>query len=468
MRRKVKKLVLYAIIISVIVTVPSLYFSENYSTTPFHNIVWNSGDLGQISSVMSSNTSFFISNFTTGTFSNGNGELSLWITALNVTNGTRLWSSPQIKVVANDPMFVTTQWDAPKMWVYNGTLYALVYSAENMLEISNFELYMFNAANGTLLGHSRLGLEMELNNTTQVYAPSVIQIEGSFYLSFITQNVPPSGPSGVINATFHTVHYETLGNTIKEAEISNCSVPGTLGWRTGIMTVAHTSKYGVFTFSYDNSTLIENLGDGAFVVRNSYSGNLGSIDGGVYYSKIQNHTVSLFSINLSNGSASRLFSFTSQNLGGNLNSEYVMYPLSANRFSFIIQGNLVGLNTGQYPYVKLVCYSANGTLIWNVSVSTDEYGTYTQLTNVGRNEVMLSTQTGAYVSGSTYRAEFVIKNYQTGSTVWSNSYSYTVSGKWGPLGVFHHNAYYGMLSERNGYAVFGFGKDISCSYIYKL
>lgn len=465
---KVKKLVMYAIVISVIVIVPSIYFSENYSASPFHNIAWNSSNLGQISSVVPSNTTFFVSNYTTNTSANGTGELSVWITAINITRGTRLWRSPQIEVVAYDPMLITSHWDAPKMWVYNGTLYAIVYDAKNMLEINSFELYMFNATDGTLVGHSMLGLGINLSNVSQTYAPSVIQSEGNFYLSFITQYVPPTGPSGAINATFHTVHYETQRNIVKEAKISNCSVPGTLRWGLGFMTVAHTSEYGVFTFTYDNSTLIENLADGAFVVRNSYSEDLGSTDGGVYCSEIQNHTVSLFSIDLSNGNSSCLFSFTDHDIGQSSNSEYLMYPISGNRFAFIVQGDLIGLNTGQYPYVTFICYSANGTMIWNVSVSADQYGTYTQLINVGRNEVMLSTHTGGYVNGSTYRAEFVVKNYQTGNTLWSNSYGYTLSGKWGPLGIFKHSAYYGILNVEDGYAVFGFGNDISCSYLYKL
>ena len=460
-----ERIALYAIIIAAAIVVPSVVVYENYNSSPFNSVLWEMPAISNVTSAISSNNTFFFSNFTSAETSGGNVSTSIWITAVNITSGKLLWNSSIIQTSGIDPLMITSQLNAPKMWIEKDTLYAVVYNSTDMLEIHYFEIYAFNSTSGEELAHQKLDFYWMNSNVTQLYAPWVIPTSDGMFLSFITQYVPWTGPSGSINATFHTVHYGIQGNSLETVDVSNCSVPGTISWGDRFMQVASSSGYAAFTFSYDNETLIENLADGSYQIVHSYLRGLSEIGNEFYASEQQNHTVSVLLVNTASGDITKVFSFSNMHLGNNQSTEYAMYVLSNSRFSFVIQGDLLLPSSPEYPYVTFLGFSSNGTMLWNKSVKADQYGTFTQVNNLGSNKTMLSTQTGAYVPRGTYTAEFLLIDFQTGKTLWSNSYGYSTDERNSPWNIFHHKAYFGELATQNGYFVFVFGSQIACSQV---
>lgn len=469
MEQPKRRVILYVLIICVIIVVPSIVLLERNNSSPFRELRWESQATSNLTSAISSNSTFFFSSYAINETAE-NETTSIWITAMNVTNGNLLWKSNTIQVYGLDPMVVAAL-NAPKMWVEEGLLYAVVYNSTNMLEIHNFEIYVFNTTTGKELNHQDLYLGEMNYSVTQLYAPCVLSDNSGMYLSFITQYVPFTGPSAEIYATFHTVYYDIEGSAVKAIWFSNCSVLGTTSWGLGDMQSAEASGYGIFTFALTNQTVVENLTDGSYRIMNSYMDDLSATANGIYASELQNHTVSVLTFDSATGNFTKIFDFSSNLIGGNQGTEYGLHVLSDNRFSFVIQSDFLipsGLQNSVYSCVTFLGFSSEGVMLWNQSVKADSYGTFSQVNIVGNNEVLLNTHAGAYVNGATYNAEFLLINFQSGTTLWSSSYSYTVSNGNNPLAIFGHRPYLGELVSENGYMVFFIGSQIACSYVYDL
>lgn len=446
-----------------VVILPSLYVIGVDYYSPFSGNAWSVHIPGQIMSTVRTNSSYFMSTFTT---LSGQSEIRLNLYALNSSDGQIEWENNEL--TAGSSFMFIGQGMGPRLWVYNHTLFEIYVFNGAGSPIGNYTIASFSMSTGKLLGEEVLSYSWgNISNNTNMFAPSVSAEGNHLYLSFITETTYNNGAQGIDqNATFHTLSYVYDNGSYRIGRSGGIPIPTTNAYGTGYINVSFSSQVEAVKFSWINGTIVSDLANGRSSIVNQTGDNMEALGNSVFFQYFSGETLSVYRYNVTAGFSNLLFNSSLDGYGLNLSSLLLsMKVLPGDIFAFTSYEGAIGFPLQVNP--DMLCFGLNqsGQRIWNLSIAPDPDGTTFKMAYAGHGDVFLSTAPNGFSSGESYHSTFVLLNYTSGKVLWNHYYGYRVSNPPGSPGFLSPLPYAGQLNVSNGSILYELGQNVALADI---
>jgi hypothetical protein len=412
------RILVIVIVVAVILTsLATLINYEYYS--PFQN-VWGENIQGQnIFGIATERAAYIVSS----QMSHSSFTFYYKIYKFNLTSGAEEWRSKIITFSGKGPQFTLPQMERTNLYYYNGTLYlSSLNNSGNIVnygKAGNFAVYGINSQTGSMKFNENITPLSFTNNITFGY--SICYSGNTLTIGYISELTNPTINSTKSNASFqfHLDIYSIGGNSIKKiAELNTTLSLHNNGWGTGDEYIFQSGSNIAYFLTNIHIVIIENITKKDLTEFNLIGNVFGILDNNLYYSKQINTTVSFYKVNILNNESTNIITLKNILINANF-YEINAIPKNTGGIAVEVQNSEIGeSNFGGTPLnqtdIRFLGFSSNKTMLWNITIPPDPYGTFTQMLSTNNGNIILATQPGAFSNGISYHSNIIILNGSNG------------------------------------------------------